>query len=98
MCLEIVLPIELERIFVQDETKHFSKEVRWDRWVIVMKRIVCLAYYFRSLFLRYICVKARDVHCFSDQVRIFVCLITEKTLMQIKYHLAFLFFRYSNAY
>ena len=25
MCLEIVLPIELERIFVQDETKHFSK-------------------------------------------------------------------------
>ena len=26
MCLEIVLPIELERTFVQDETKHFSKE------------------------------------------------------------------------
>ena len=63
-----------------------------------MKRIVCLAYYFRSLFLRYISVQARDVHCFSDQVQIFDCLITEKTLMQIKYHLAFLFFRYSNAY
>ena len=67
MCLEIVLPIELERIFVQDETKHFSKEACWDRWVIFMKRIVSLAYYFHSLFLRYICVKARDVHCFSDQ-------------------------------
>ena len=26
MCLEIGLPIELERIFVEDETKHFSKE------------------------------------------------------------------------
>ena len=45
MCLEIVLPIELERIFVQDETKHFSKEASWDRCVIVMKRIVCLVYY-----------------------------------------------------
>ena len=68
MCLEIVLPIELELIFVEDDTKHFSKEACWDRWVIVMKRIVCLAYYFRSLFLRYICVQARDVHYFSDQV------------------------------
>ena len=58
MCLQIVLPIELERIFVQDETKHFSKEACWDRWVIVMKRIVCLAYYFHSLLLRYICVQA----------------------------------------
>ena len=56
MCLEIVLPIELELIFVEDDTKHFSKEACWDRWVIVIKRIVCLAYYFRSLFLRYICV------------------------------------------
>ena len=90
MCLEIVLPIELERIF--------SKEACWDRWVIVMKRIVCLACYFRSLFLRYISVQPGDVQRFSDQVRMFVCLITEKTLMQIKYHLAFLFFRYSNAY
>ena len=97
MCLETVLPIELERIFVQDEAKHFSKEACWDRCVIVMKRIVCLVYYFRSLFLRYICVQARDVHCFSDQVRIFVCLITENSLMHIKYHFAFLFFRY-NAY
>ena len=84
MCLEVVLPIELERIFVYDESKHLSKEAS----VILMERIVCLAYYFRSLFLRYICVQARD--CFSDQVQIFVCLITEKTLMQIKYHLAFL--------
>ena len=84
MGLEIVLLIETERIFVQDETKHFSKEACWDRWVIVMKRIVCLAHYFRFLLLRYICVQARDVHCFSDQVRIFVCLITEKTLMHIK--------------
>ena len=33
MCLEIVLLIELERIFVQDETKHFSKEACLDRWV-----------------------------------------------------------------
>ena len=30
------------RIFVQDETKHFSREACWDRWVIVMKIIVCL--------------------------------------------------------
>ena len=44
MCLEIVVPIELEQIFVWDETKHFSKEVCWDRWVTVMKRIICLAY------------------------------------------------------
>ena len=71
MCLEIVLPIELERIFVQEETKYFSKEGCRDQWVIVMKRIVCLAYYFRSLFLRYICVQARDVQCFSDKVRIY---------------------------
>ena len=62
MCFEIVLSIELERIFVWDDTKHFSKEACWDRWVIVMERIVCLACYFRSLFLRYISVQARDVH------------------------------------
>ena len=62
MCLEIVLTVELEQFFVQDETKHFSREGCWDRWNIVMKRIVCLAYYFRSLFLRYSCVQARDVH------------------------------------
>ena len=43
-------------------SKHFSKEACWDRWVIVMERFVCLACYFRSLFLRYISVQARDVH------------------------------------
>ena len=39
-----------------------------------------------------------EVSLFFRPIRIFVCLITEKTLMQIKYHLVFLYFRYSNAY
>ena len=34
MCLEVVLSIELEQIFVQDETKHFSKKLCWDRWIL----------------------------------------------------------------
>ena len=34
MCLEIVLSIELEQIFIQEETKHFPKKLRWDRSVI----------------------------------------------------------------
>ena len=95
MCLDIVLSIELEQIFVQDETKHVLGSVGYG---YETNRIVCLAYCFRSLFLRYICVQARDVQYFSDQVRIFVCLITKKTLIQIKYHLALLLFRYFNAY
>ena len=40
---ETTILVDMAVLFVYDETKYFSKKVCWDRWVIVMQQIVCLA-------------------------------------------------------
>ena len=62
MSLEIVFPIEMERVLFKDKTEHFFKQVCSYRRVFVIKFFLCVAYYSNSFLLWDIRVKAGDIH------------------------------------
>ena len=62
MSLEIVFPVEMERILFQDKFYHFSEEVSWNRKLVSIECFVCSTYNFDSFLLWDVCVKASNVH------------------------------------
>ena len=54
MYLEIVFSIKLERVLFKYESEHIYEEVGWNRRLVVMEALVCIA-------LRYVCVQVTSI-------------------------------------
>ena len=68
MYLEVVFSIELERVLFKYESEHIDEEMGWNRRLVVMEMLVCIAHGSNAFVLRYTCVQARYIHRHQNDV------------------------------